>query len=440
MLAFKAADKPKAKSEAEPFVPLTETPTEASATSVSTHYWPLLKHFAVRLCVAVTIALLLLAAVEFYSYLRFHPNVNALELAAKLEIAQNENPAERQYWAEFKKANKVTYHPWVLWRRQPFQGQMISIDQDGVRRTLHNHCDDKNAFTIWMFGDSVMWGAGAPDKDTIPSYIAADYEKAGKPVCIVNYAEKGYANTQEVIGLMEELKHATRKPDEVLFYDGGTEAFIAYQSGQVDVHSNYLSFKNFLDNWGAYEKAGFSYFNQTNTARFLKKMGERADAGSKDKEKDKNKKAKAAMPTLDVAAASKAIVENYSQNMDFVNLMAKQYNFRPVFAWYPNMAVGHKELTSYEQQVLASEYHQFPDLGVIYKATYDRAREMKRPDLIYLGDLLDDQKDSLYVGISHLKPEGNQIVADHLFEILQQAANKSAEAKPSTSIRSNHVN
>ncbi len=399
-------------------------------------YGPLLKHFAVRLCVATTVALLLLVAVEFYSYLRFHPNVNALELAAKLEIAQNENPAERKYWAEFKKANKVTYHPWVLWRRQPFQGETISIDQDGVRRTLHTHCDDQNAFTIWMFGDSVMWGAGAPDKDTIPSYIAADYEKAGKPVCIVNYAEKGYANTQEVIALMEELKHAKRKPDEVLFYDGGTEAFIAYQSGLVDVHSNYLSFKNFLDNWGAYEKAGFSYFSQTNTARFLKKMGERADASNK----DKTKKAKVASPALDVNTASKAIVENYSQNMDFVNLLAKQYNFRPVFAWYPNMAVGHKELTPYEQQVLASEYHQFPDLGMIYKATYDQAREMNRPDLIYLGDLLDDQKDSLYVGISHLKPEGNQIVADHLFEILQKAANKSSEPKSSTSIRSKHVN
>ena len=86
------------------------------------------------------------------------------------------------------------------------------------------------------------------------------------------------------------------------------------------------------------------------------------------------------------------------------------------------MAVGHKQLTPYEQQVLASEYHQFPDLGTIYATTYQRAKEMNRPDLIYLGDLLDDQKDSLYVGISHLKPEGNQLVANHLFEILHQAA------------------
>ena len=397
-------------------MPVTES-TEASATAAPTaSYWPLLKRFAVRLCVAFTIAVLILVATEFYAYLRVHPNVNALELAAKLEIQQNESPAERQYWKEFKQANKVTYHPWVLWRRKAYDGQFISIDQDGIRRTMHNHCDDPSATTIWMFGDSVMWGAGAPDSDTIPSYIAADYEKAGHPACIVNYAEKGYANTQEIIGLIEELKHAKRKPDEVLFYDGGTEAFVAYQSGVVDVHSNYLSFKNFLDNWGAYERAGFGYFKQTNTARFLTKMGSKVEPQPKEKKK--------ASAILDVDAASKAIVENYSQNMDIVNLLARQYHFRPVFAWYPNMAVGHKELTSYEQQVLASEYHQFPDLGVIYKATYDQAKAMNRPDLIYLGDLLDNEKDSMYVGISHLKPDGNKIVADHLFDILQNAAKK----------------
>lgn len=397
-------------------MPVTETPPQASATGASVAYWLLVKRFVVRLCVAFTIAVLILVVVEFYSYLRVHPNVNALELAAKLEIQQNESPSERQYWKEFKQANKVTYHPWVLWRRKPYDGQFISIDQDGIRRTLHNHCDDPAATTIWMFGDSVMWGAGAPDSGTIPSYIAADYENAGHPACVVNYAEKGYANTQEVIGLIEELKHTKRKPDEVLFYDGGTEAFIAYQSGLVDVHSNYLSFKNFLDNWGAYERAGFGYFKQTNTARFLTMMGGKVEPKPKEKKK--------ASPILDVDAASRAIVENYSQNMDIVNLLAKQYNFRPVFAWYPNMAVGHKELTSYEQQVLASEYHQFPDLGVIYKATYDRAKEMHRPDLIDLSNLLDNEKDSMYVGISHLKPEGNQIVAEHLFGILQKAAKK----------------
>jgi hypothetical protein len=92
------------------------------------------------------------------------------------------------------------------------------------------------------------------------------------------------------------------------------------------------------------------------------------------------------------------------------------------------MAVGHKQLTPPEEKVLASEYRVFPGLGTMYKAAYKRAREMNRPDLIYLGDMLDEQKSSLYVGISHLNAEGNQIVADRLFEILERTADKSLDS------------
>ena len=288
---------------------------------------------------------------------------------------------------------------------------MISINQEGVRRTLHTRCDDKT-FTIWMFGDSVMWGAGAPDAETIPSLIAADYEKAGRPVCIVNYAEKGWSNTQEMIGLMEELKHASRKPDIALFYDGGTEAFTAYQSDQADVHSNYTSFKNFLDNWGAGQKADFSYLSQTNTYRFLEKIAAKAPFHRQPEA--------AAATSPDPTSMADDVVGNYVQNMEIINALGKQFGFRAIFAWYPNMAVSHKQLTPDEQKTLAQEYTKYPGMGEMYAAVYKRARELNPPGLLYMGDLLDDQKASLYVGISHLKSEGNQIVADHLFEILEQ--------------------
>jgi hypothetical protein len=381
-------------------------------------YKSLLKSFAVRLCVAVTLAVILLGVVEYYSYRRYLPaSQDVLEPAVKLDLAEGGSAAEREYWKEFEQANKVTYHQYVLWRRVPYQGEVLSINQDGVRRTPHTQCDDANSaktFTIWTFGDSVMWGAGAPDEETIPAFLAQNYEKAGKPVCIVNYAEKGWANTQEMIGLIEELKHATRKPDAVIFYDGGTEAFAAYQSGRADVHSNYNSFKKFLDNWGASQKAGFSYFEQTNTYRFLEKIAIRAPFH--------NKKEEAPKVVRDTETLSAAVVENYVENMNIVNLLAKQYGFRPIFAWYPNMAVGHKDLTPYEQEILHMQYQKFPELGSMYAAVYKKGHEIKSPDFYYLGDLLDDQKSSLYVGISHLKPEGNQIVADRLFNILEHKA------------------
>jgi hypothetical protein len=405
-------------------VPLTESErTVDTRQTPTTQYKSLLKYFAVRFCVAVTLAVLLLVAVEFYSYRRYLPaGQDVMEPAVKLDLAEGGTAAEREYWKEFEQANKVTYHQYVLWRRAPYQGEAISINQDGVRRTLHTQCGDNNndnananakdkTFTVWMFGDSVMWGSGSPDAETIPSFVARDYEKAGKPVCIVNYAEKGWANTQEMIGLLEQLKHAVRKPDVVLFYDGGTEAFAAYQSGRADVHSNYNSFKTFLDSWSASQKPGTGYLRQTNTYRFLEKIAVRTPFHN---QKDETPKA-----ARDTETLSAAVVENYVQNMEIVNLLAKQYGFRAIFAWYPNMAVGHKELTPYEQQVLDMEYKKFPDLGSMYQAVYKRGREVKSPEFYYLGDLLDDQKSSLYVGISHLKPEGNEIVAGRLFDILE---------------------
>ena len=402
-----------------------------SRQTPTTQYKSLLQYFAVRLCVAVTLAVILLGAVELYSYRHYLPAArDVMEPAVKLDLAQGGSGAEREYWKEHEESNQVTYQPYVLWRRAPYQGELISIDQDGVRRTLHTQCDDKT-FTIWMFGDSVMWGTGAADGETIPSFVAQDYEKAGRPVCIVNYAEQGWASTQEMIGLIEQLKHATRKPDIVLFYDGGTEAFAAYQSGRADVHSNYDSFKNFLENWRASQKAGFSYLHQTNTDRLLEKIAGRTSFHSKQDEAPK------AGPDTEMLSA--AVVENYVQNMDIINLLARQYGFRAVFAWYPNMAVGHKELTPYEQQLLRQQYQKFPGMGLMYQAAYKRGREVKRPDFHYLGDLLDDQKGSLYAGIAHLKPEGYKFVADRLFDILEHPVGP-AVANASGRVSSIHDN
>jgi len=392
-------------------VPLTESmPTVESRQT--TQYKPLFKFFAVRFCVAVTLGLIALAGVEFYSYLRYLPgSQDEMEPAVKLELAQGGSAAEREYWKEFEEANKVTYHQYVLWRRTPYEGKVISINQDGVRRTMHTRCDDRT-FTVWMFGDSVMWGAGAPDEQTIPSFVAHDYETAGRPVCIVNYAEKGWSNTQEMIGMIEQLKHAARKPDIVLFYDGGSDAFGAYQTGRADVHQNYNSIKDFLDKWVAAQKSGFSYLQRTNTYNLLTRIATKAPFRN-----DKDEKPVAAH---EVETLSAAVVANYVQNMEIVDSLAKQYGFRAIFAWYPNMAVGHKDLTPYEQQVLNFEYQDFPELGLMYKGAYQKAREIKNPNFYYLGDLLDDQKNSLYVGFSHLKPAGNEIVAKRIFDILEQ--------------------
>jgi hypothetical protein len=405
-------------------LPVIEADRRAENQEQPMNYASILKSFFVRLCVAVALAVVVMVAVELYSYVHYHNygSKDVLEAGAKLELAGNKSPAGRKYWNEFQQSNKVVYHQYVLWRRAPYNGDVISINSEGFRNTVHTQCDDKT-FTIWMFGDSVMWGDGASDSETIPSLVAGDYEKSGKAVCIVNYGEKGWSNTQEMVALIEQLKHTTRKPNIVLFYDGGTEAFAAYQNGRADVHSNFGLFQDFLENWGARQQASFDYLRETNTYKLLETISIKLPFHRK----------QAPLPQIDVEALSSAVIANYVSNMDVIALLAKQYGFRAVFAWYPNLAVGHKVMTPDEQQVLRVQYQDFPNLGLMYQAVYHKSSEIKSPDFFDLEDAIDDQKDSLYVGISHMKPAGDRIMADRLFDILGGKRINSPDARIATS-------
>jgi len=381
---------------------------ELSGIPPTTSYKSLLRSFVVRLCVAVTLALILVVGLELLTYWRGVENQHTMGPEVEAAVVQG-TPEEREYWKEQQPAQKVQYEPYVLWRRAPFNGSAISIDADGIRRTLHTHCD-ASTFTVWMFGDSVMWGWGSPDSETIPSLVAADYEKAGKQVCIVNYGEKGWANTQELFELIQELKHADHRPDVVLFYDGGTEAFTAYENKKVDVHSNYLDFKNYLEGWITEKKSGFSYLSRSNTYHLLENIAAKVAP---------KKVANDSVSESDAETWSRAIMQNYQENMDIIDLLAKQFGFRPIFAWYPNMAVGHKQLTADEAVLSHRLKKRFPGMDLVYRAAYEKCREVSRPDLYYLGDLLDDTTAPLYRGIAHLNATGNQMAADRLFQILE---------------------
>ena len=378
-------------------------------------YRSLLSKFLIRLCIAVTLSVAFLVVGELYSFRQHSPNVqNIMIMRTELSGA---SASEREYWRQFDAADRYTYQPYVLWRRKPFQGSMIRVSEDGIRRTLHTNCNDRS-FTIWMFGDSTLWGAGATDGETVASFLAADYERQGRKICVVNYGESGWANTQEVIELIEELKHGARKPDVVVFYDGGTEAFTAYQSRRADMPNRYNSFESYLEGWSAEQKPGFAYVEKTNTHRYLEEMAQKLTRHGKNT---------SAMTDDEVEALAGSILQNYQQNMDIVGLLAQHFGFRAIFTWYPVLVVGHKQLTPDEQKAELKREQALPGVTRVYRAAYRDCEQTHRQNLYYLGDLFDDQKRWLFEDGVHLKPEGNRIVADRLFQILERLSRRSGK-------------
>src|SRR5262245_20048856 len=80
------------------------------------------------------------------------------------------------YWYECRLSGKERYYTYVGWRRPPFNGKTIKIDQNGLRMTPGADCRD-GSFKVFAFGESSMWGTGSPDWDTIPANLQKSLEK-----------------------------------------------------------------------------------------------------------------------------------------------------------------------------------------------------------------------------------------------------------------------
>src|SRR5438093_10169386 len=155
----------------------------------------------------------------------------------KVSYYSSQDWAER-YWYEYRLSTKERYYPYVGWRRVPFKGKFIEIDQNGVRLTPGADCSAKS-FKVFAFGESSMWGTGSPDWDTIPANLQKGLEKLRQGlVCVMNFAESAYVSTQDVIMLLMQLRSGNI-PDWVLFYSIGGDILAAYRSGRAGLPANF---------------------------------------------------------------------------------------------------------------------------------------------------------------------------------------------------------
>ena len=139
-----------------------------------------------------------------------------------------------EYFREYLGSYRTHWEPYVYWRRVPFEGRYVNIDERGIRRTAnapHPGEGIGESTRIFMFGGSTLWGTGARDDYTIPSYVSRELEAQGFRVEVTNFGEAGYVSTQEVIALLRQLQEGNI-PDLVVCYDGANDVYSTYQQGR----------------------------------------------------------------------------------------------------------------------------------------------------------------------------------------------------------------
>jgi hypothetical protein len=341
-----------------------------------------LRRFAAKLCISTTLVIGLLVAGECAAYV---------------------------FMLHRHGGFKYEYKSYVIWRAVPDEGPTITVEADGLRRTMYSRCDD-NDYTIWMLGGSGLWGTFNRDSETIASLLAKKYEESSRQVCVRNYGQEGWASTQEVIELLLELKRAKRKPDVVIFYDGSVDSYLPYESNEVDAHVGFPRFKKNFESWR--QDWGFGYLRQTNTYLALQRISRalmlNMDSGPP-----------SSLSAEEVASKAERALDNYLQNMKVVDILAMHYGFHYVCFWEPWILTSQKQLTASEELIKHREESHNPAATEVMRATYDLFRGVKQPHLVFLGDEFKDHPERLFADASHLEAEGNRLVAERIFQVLQ---------------------
>ena len=364
-----------------------------------------------QLAVILLNTLLFIIVLEMLVILSFNlqfvtRDVQRLTVGEGLEVYQDEDWF-RTYQQEYDDGVDavIKYSPFELWARDALTGETINIQADGSRATPGAVCTD-DAYRVFVYGGSTLWGMGAPDWGTIPAHLQAAINEADidGPVCVVNYGELAYVSMQEFIRLIRSLQRDD-VPDLVIFYNGINDVVAAWNTDRSDGHRLMNIFNDAMRDPFAGRSPLADWLARSYTFQLLQAL-----LPAPDDDADATGQTRA-----ELAAE---VARQYLNTYLMVDALAEVYGFDYALVLQPVMALGDKPLVGDEvgmlqviDQPLRSFYAQVYDAIVQQGADY--------PHLHDIRDVFDDVDQPVYIDYQHLAPPGNEIVAGRIFEIIQ---------------------
>lgn len=313
--------------------------------------------------------------------------------------------AARLHFTEYDNLTKGYYESYYAWRRPETKGETINIDADGLRRTYES--DGSPTKTIAFFGGSTTWGTGADDFSTIPSFFAkkmSDYKA-------INFGETGYVAHQS-LNLFLKRYYEGFRPDVVVFYDGVNDVWnkCRRELGPYS-HSREYEMRTILKEGSADNPESFAFTIQPlknfagKVARVLASRQRSASQSFYDCDEDEAKAEQVARVLLSDWMLMKTLVEGYGG--EFIPILQPH-------AYVSTTRLDHLELSE--------------ALGRQYATVYPKVLELLPKEFSELkanfADLRQalDRDDYFYIDWCHLSPNGNEIIAERISEIVQERA------------------
>jgi hypothetical protein len=320
---------------------------------------------------------------------------------AKL-VNYKDDPWAEQYFNEYREL-KMDYAGYVGWRRKPFSGRTITIDAaQGIRVTPP--VPGLSGGPTYFFGGSTMWGEGSRDDMTIPAY----YQGFARETA-VNYGQSGWTAHQSLNQLMQLLEGGQR-PANVVFYDGFNEvANKCRRENNFFSHLNERQIRDAVE----YKPTQFGYYWRT-----LKDAGKAVVTAILGPKQEKNKKFYDCDTDPQKAErVAGALISDWKM----ARYIAEDNGAR-FFAFLQPVAFLSKTRLS---QVEPGEKD--AEVGKQFEALYPLIRAKMKDNSIGIdlsGAL--DYDDYIYIGTSHVSPNGNRLVAEGIWKAMSMSVQSSA--------------
>lgn len=311
-------------------------------------------------------------------------------------------PDNKNFWSEHRRAGGIDFEPYYHWKRKEITGKYINVSSDGVRKTISAIKFEGNEKKIFVFGGSTIWGTGSKDEHTIPSFLQS---QLGQRYKVYNYGETGFVSTQELNYLLKQLALGN-VPDIVIFYDGVNDGYAGVYSPAIPRDAQNLRVKykelkkkennNLLINL-------YLESNYKNLINFLNK-------------KINTDKLEAKISSK-IQKNSTSVINFYEAHIKQIKALGNEYGFKAFFFWQPNIFNGKRKYFTYEKLIIKNSKPVFIESQRhLYIEAKSKFSARENENIFFLGDIFNQVNIPMYIDWCHIGPNGNEVVANRIFE------------------------
>jgi len=302
----------------------------------------------------------------------------------------------------------VNYAPFVGWRRDPFEGETITINDQGNR--VHPPLPEAEQATkpnVFIFGGSTIWGSGVTDDETLPAF----YQKFSN-LPTVNQGETAYISGQSLASFTTLLAAQTPM-DGVVFYDGVNDVQYGCRAElKVNEHGRTEVFRQRLR-----QRKG-SRLEAQEFARYLNTMflGGIQDVGVElmdiiDDNRASQREEDSLVCDNDPERA-RQVAETLLENWEMAHDLAQARGIEFLAVLQPVAFIGRPRLDHIAEEL-------DPQMGKQFQAVYPILRSLiqeRNYDWIVDYTRLMPGDEYIYVDFCHVSANGNEILGRRLAE------------------------